>query len=126
MAWSYPGDTLLGQGLAAHFMTLLAVVLGYALLKIGSVLLFFYLHALNDQMTAFLVASGLTPYNPVLSSLPLRLWPLSPCLFCVTLSGETPQIDSTSLHCGNLNIIDLTAKRFYFIIYRSIKNIKTF
>jgi hypothetical protein len=53
--------------LTALFTTGLAVVLGYAVLKSGSVLLAAYLHALNDQVTAFLVALGYKPFNPAFS-----------------------------------------------------------
>ncbi len=67
MGWSYPGYPLPGLVLTALFTTGLAVVLGFAVLKTGSILLAAYLHALNDQVTAFLVALGFTPFNPVFS-----------------------------------------------------------
>ena len=67
MGWSYPGYPLFGLLLTVLFTTGLAVALGYAVLKSGSVLLAAYLHALNDQTTAFLVALGFKPYNPVFS-----------------------------------------------------------
>ena len=67
MGWSYPGYPLIGLVLTALFTTGLAVVLGFAVLKTGSVLLAAYLHALNDQVTAFLVFLGLKPFDPVFS-----------------------------------------------------------
>ena len=67
MGWSYPGYPLIGLVLTALFTTGLAVVLGYAVLKSGSILLAAYLHALNDQITAYVVALGFLPFNPVFS-----------------------------------------------------------
>ena len=67
MGWSYPGYPLLGLLLTVLFLVGFAVVLGFAVLKTGSVLMSSYLHALNDQTTAFLVALGFTPFNPVFS-----------------------------------------------------------
>ena len=67
MGFSYPGYPLLGLLLTVLFLMGLAVFLGYAVLKTGSVLLAAYLHALNDQTTAFLVFLGFTPFNPVFS-----------------------------------------------------------
>ena len=67
MGWSYPGYPLIGLVLTVLFATGLAVVLGYAVLKSGSVLLSSYLHALNDQVTAYIVALGFLPFNPVFS-----------------------------------------------------------
>ena len=67
MGWSYPGYPLAGLALTALFTTGLAVVLGYAVLRSGSVLLAAYLHALNDQVTGFLVALGFKPFDPVFS-----------------------------------------------------------
>ncbi len=67
MGWSYPGYPLLGLVLTALFTTGLAVALGYAVLRSGSVLLAAYLHALNDQVAAFIVALGFKPFNSVFS-----------------------------------------------------------
>jgi membrane protease YdiL (CAAX protease family) len=67
MGWSYPGYPLAGLALTALFTTGLAVVLGYAVLRSGSVLLAAYLHGLNDQVTAYLVALGFKPFDPVFS-----------------------------------------------------------
>ena len=67
MGWSYPGYPKSGLVLTALFTTGLAVALGYAVLKTGSILLAAYLHALNDQVTAFIVALGYKPFDPVFS-----------------------------------------------------------
>jgi membrane protease YdiL (CAAX protease family) len=67
MGFSYPGYPLLGLVLTVLFTTGFAIVLGYAVLRSGSVLLAAYLHGLNDQTTAFLVALGYKPFNPVFS-----------------------------------------------------------
>jgi len=67
MGWSYPGYPLAGLVLTVLFTTGLAVVLGYAVLRSGSVILAAYLHALNDQVTAYLVALGFTPFDSVFS-----------------------------------------------------------
>ena len=49
------------------YTTGLAVVLGYAVLRSGSVLLAAYLHALNNQVAAFIVAIGYRPFDPAFS-----------------------------------------------------------
>ncbi len=49
------------------YTTGLAVVLGYAVLRTGSVLLAAYLHALNNQVVAFIVALGFRPFDPAFS-----------------------------------------------------------
>jgi membrane protease YdiL (CAAX protease family) len=67
MGFSYPGYPLLGLLLAVLFLVGFAVVLGTAVLRSGSVLLAAYLHALNDQTTAFIVFLGYKPFNPAFS-----------------------------------------------------------
>ncbi len=67
MGYNYPGHPLLGLLLMALYTTGLAVVLGYAVLKSGSVLLSSYLHALNNQVVAFFVALGFKPHDPAFS-----------------------------------------------------------
>ena len=67
MGYNYPGHPLLGLLLMALYTTGLAVVLGYAVLKSGSVLLSSYLHALNNQVVAFIVAMGFKPHDPAFS-----------------------------------------------------------
>jgi membrane protease YdiL (CAAX protease family) len=67
MGYNYPGHPLLGMLLMALYTTGLAVVLGYAVLKSGSVLLSSYLHALNNQVLAFIVAMGFKPFDAAFS-----------------------------------------------------------
>jgi uncharacterized protein len=67
MGYNYPGYPLLGLLLMVLFTTGIAVVLGYAVLRSGSVLLAAYLHALVDQVLSFLSAIGFRPHNPVFS-----------------------------------------------------------
>lgn len=69
MGYNYPGHPLLGMVLMALYTTGLAVVLGYAVLRTGSVLLSSYLHALNNQVAAFIVAIGFRPFDPAVSFL---------------------------------------------------------
>ena len=67
MGFNYPGHPLLGVVLMTLYTTGLAVVLGYAVLRSGSVLLAAYLHALNNQVAAFIVAMGYRPFDPAFS-----------------------------------------------------------
>ncbi len=67
MGYNYPGHPLLGLVLMALYTTGLAVVLGYAVLRSGSVLLSAYLHALNNQVAAFILAIGFRPFDPAWS-----------------------------------------------------------
>jgi membrane protease YdiL (CAAX protease family) len=67
MGFNYPGYPLLGVVLMTLYTTGLAVVLGYAVLKSGSVLLAAYLHALNNQVVAFIVAIGFRPFDTAFS-----------------------------------------------------------
>ena len=67
MGYNYPGHPLLGIVLMTLYTTGLAVVLGYAVLKSGSVLLSAYLHGLNNQVVAFLVAVGFRPHDAAFS-----------------------------------------------------------
>ena len=67
MGYNYPGHPLLGLLLMALYTTDLAVVLGYAVLKSGSVLLSAYLHALNNQVVAFIAAMGFKPFDNAFS-----------------------------------------------------------
>ena len=63
MGYNYPGHPILGVVLMTLYTTGLAIVLGYAVLKSGSVLLSSYLHALNNQVLAFIVAMGFAPHD---------------------------------------------------------------
>lgn len=67
MGYNYPGYPVLGLLLMALYTTGLAIVLGYAVLKSGSILLAAYLHALNNQVVAFLAVMGFKPYDSVFS-----------------------------------------------------------
>jgi membrane protease YdiL (CAAX protease family) len=67
MGYNYPGYPLLGVVLMTLYTTGLAVVLGYAVLRSGSVLLSAYLHALNNQVVNFIVAMGFKPFDPAFS-----------------------------------------------------------
>jgi membrane protease YdiL (CAAX protease family) len=67
MGYNYPGYPLLGLALMALYTTGLAIVLGYAVLRSGSVLLAAYLHALNNQVLGFIVAMGFRPLDPAFS-----------------------------------------------------------
>ena len=67
MGYNYPGYPFLGLLLMVLYTTGLAVVLGYAVLKSGSVLLSSYLHALNNQVLAFTLAMGFKPFNAAFS-----------------------------------------------------------
>ena len=67
MGYNYPGHPLLGLLLMALYTTGLAIVLGYAVLKTGSVLLSAYLHALNNQVVAFIIAMGFKPFDNAFS-----------------------------------------------------------
>lgn len=67
MGYNYPGYPLLGLLLMTLYTTGLAVVLGYAVLRSGSVLLAAYLHALNNQVVNFIAAFGFKPFDAAFS-----------------------------------------------------------
>ncbi len=67
MGYNYPGHPVLGVVLMTLYTTGLAVVLGYAVLRSGSVLLAAYLHALNNQVANFIAAIGFRPFDPAFS-----------------------------------------------------------
>ena len=67
MGYNYPGHPLLGLLLMALHTIGLAIVLGYAVLRSGSVLLSAYLHALNNQVVAFIAAMGFKPFDNAFS-----------------------------------------------------------
>ncbi len=67
MGYNYPDHHLLGLVLMALYTTGLAIVLGYAVLRTQSVLLSSFLHALNNQVVAFLVAIGFKPSDTAFS-----------------------------------------------------------
>jgi uncharacterized protein len=61
MGYNYPGHPLIGVLLMTLYVTGLGIFLGYAVLKSGSVLLAAFLHGLNNQVLAFLIAIGFKP-----------------------------------------------------------------
>ena len=67
MGYNYPGHPVLGVVLMTLYTTGLAVVLGYAVLRSGSILLAAYLHALNNQVANFIAAIGFHPFDPAFS-----------------------------------------------------------
>jgi membrane protease YdiL (CAAX protease family) len=67
MGANYPGHPLLGLLLMTLYSAANAVVLGYAVLKSGSVLLAAYLHGIIDQVINFIVALGFRPNDPAFS-----------------------------------------------------------
>jgi membrane protease YdiL (CAAX protease family) len=67
MGFNYPGHPLLGVVLMTLYTIGLAVVLGYAVLRSGSVLLAAYLHALNNQVVNFIVVMGYRPFDSAFS-----------------------------------------------------------
>jgi membrane protease YdiL (CAAX protease family) len=67
MGYNYPGHPLLGMLLMVLYTIGLGVVLSYAVLRSGSVLLAAYLHALNNQIVATLIALGFRPFDMAFS-----------------------------------------------------------
>ena len=67
MGVNYPGHPLLGILLMTLYSSGNAVILGYAVLKSGSILLAAYLHGIIDQVVNFIVALGFRPNDPAFS-----------------------------------------------------------
>jgi membrane protease YdiL (CAAX protease family) len=67
MGHNYPGYPVLGILLMALYTIALGFLLGYAVLKSGSVWLAAFLHGLNNQVAAFLIAAVYRPDDPVFS-----------------------------------------------------------
>ena len=67
MGFNYPDHPWLGVLLMTLYTIGLAVVLGYAVLRTGSVLLAAYLHALNNQVAGSIVAFGFRPFDSAFS-----------------------------------------------------------
>ena len=63
MGYDYPGHPLLGVLLMTVYTTGLAVVLGYAVEKSGSVLLAAFLHAVNNSVLQVILLMGFTPFD---------------------------------------------------------------
>ncbi|MBN1659311.1 MAG: CPBP family intramembrane metalloprotease [Anaerolineae bacterium] len=67
MGYNYPGYPILGPIVMTLYTIVLAFYLGYAVLKSGSVWLAAFLHALNNQVVAFLMLAVYAPADPVFS-----------------------------------------------------------
>jgi membrane protease YdiL (CAAX protease family) len=63
MGWNYPGYPLPGLALMVLYCTAEGVVLSYAVLKSGSVLLAVFLHALGNVIMSPIVEMGFMPYD---------------------------------------------------------------
>lgn len=67
MGHNYPGYPAAGIVLMTAYCMGLAVILGYAVLKSGSVWLAAFLHALNNQAASFFLAAVYKPNHPIFS-----------------------------------------------------------
>jgi membrane protease YdiL (CAAX protease family) len=67
MGWNYPGYPLPGLLLMVLWCTASGVVLSYAVLKSGSVLLAAFLHAVGNVIMSPIVEMGFRPYDRVFS-----------------------------------------------------------
>jgi membrane protease YdiL (CAAX protease family) len=65
MGWNYPGYPLLGLLLMVLWCTVYGVVLSYAVLKSGSVLLAAFLHAVGNVIMSPIVEMGFKPFDRV-------------------------------------------------------------
>lgn len=67
MGHNYPGYPVMGIFLMTLYTIALGFLLGYAVLKSGSVWLAAFLHGLNNQVAAFLILAVFRPDDPVFS-----------------------------------------------------------
>jgi uncharacterized protein len=67
MGYNYPDHPFLGVALMSLYTMGLGIVLSYAVLKSGSVLLASYLHALANQVAAFILVIGFKPFDTAYS-----------------------------------------------------------
>ncbi len=67
MGWNYPGYPLPGLALMVLWCTASGIVLSYAVLKSGSVLLAAFLHAVGNVIMSPIVEMGFKPYDRVFS-----------------------------------------------------------
>ena len=67
MGWNYPGYPLFGLVLEVLWTITYGIVLSYAVLKSGSLLLATFLHALDNVIMSPIVAMGFMPYDRVFS-----------------------------------------------------------
>jgi membrane protease YdiL (CAAX protease family) len=63
MGWNYPGYPLLGLALMVLYCITEGIVLSYAVLKSGSVLLAAFLHAVGNVIMSPIVEMGFMPYD---------------------------------------------------------------
>lgn len=67
MGHNYPGYPVWGSVVMTGYTILLGFVLGYAMLKTGSIWLVAFLHAINNQVVSFFLIAFYQPQNPLLS-----------------------------------------------------------
>lgn len=67
MGHNYPGYPVWGSVVMTGYTVLLGFVLGYVMLKTGSIWLVAFLHAINNQVVAFFTISFYQPENPLFS-----------------------------------------------------------
>jgi membrane protease YdiL (CAAX protease family) len=67
MSYNYPGHPILGVALMTLYTIGLGIVLSFAVLKSGSVLLASFLHALANQVAAFIMIIGFKPFDTAYS-----------------------------------------------------------
>lgn len=67
MGYNYPGRPIIGTVMMTVFTVLLAFVLGYAVLKTGSVLLAAFMHAIFNQSAAFFLSLAYKPIDTLFS-----------------------------------------------------------
>lgn len=67
MGHNYPGRPVAGTLMMTLFTVLFAYVLGYVVLKTGSVLLAAFMHAVFNQSAAFFMSLAYKPVDPILS-----------------------------------------------------------
>ena len=67
MGHNYPGYPVLGTLLMTVFTTCLAFILGYAMLKTGSIWLVAFMHGLTNQTVSYFQALVYAPSSPILS-----------------------------------------------------------
>jgi membrane protease YdiL (CAAX protease family) len=67
MGYNYPGHPFLGVALMVLYMVGLGIVLSFAVLRSGSVLLASFLHALANQVAAFIMVVGFRPFDTAYS-----------------------------------------------------------
>ena len=67
MGHNYPDHPLLGLPLEVLQCTALGIIISYAVLKSGSVLMVSFLHSLNNLVPGTIIMMGLRPFDNILS-----------------------------------------------------------